>query len=36
MIFSPDAYYFALLPVIRDVAAAAESPRSRGPGHVDR
>ncbi|WP_448693839.1 CitMHS family transporter [Pseudomonas rhizophila] len=26
MIFSPDAYYFALLPVIRDVAAAAGVP----------
>ena len=23
MLFSPDAYYFALLPVIRDVAVAA-------------
>lgn len=26
MIFSPDAYYFALLPVIKDVAAAAGVP----------
>jgi CitMHS family citrate-Mg2+:H+ or citrate-Ca2+:H+ symporter len=26
MIFSPDAYYFALLPLIRDVAAAAGVP----------
>jgi CitMHS family citrate-Mg2+:H+ or citrate-Ca2+:H+ symporter len=26
MLFSPDAYYFALLPVIRNVAAAAGVP----------